>query len=164
MADPANPWADLIAAATAQIREANEGNALAAHEVLRQATVGLREVLAGRLPDPERLEYLRYLVGALEQIAQDVPPDKALGVWSGQRPHSVSEDRDFVLFVAVGTEIDRLRSVAPETDAPVGRAIQAVAVRYSLGPETIRKAWTRCGGEKDWMAAKEPLGEISPQS
>ena len=73
MADAKNPWPELVEAARAQIKRANTGNRRVAHEALRQAAVGLRDVLKGRQPDPERLEYLAFLLTAVKQINQGVP-------------------------------------------------------------------------------------------
>jgi hypothetical protein len=150
MADQENPWPDLVAAANARIRQANEGNTLAAQEVLRQAVVGLRDVLAGRLPDPERSQCLKYLVDALEQIAMKVPAEKALGLWSGNRPHSVSDSRDLASFVRVGLELNR------QPGQPVSAAIGAAAKRLNLGKSTVEKAWKKYGGRREWMRAMDP--------
>ncbi len=152
MAETTDPWADLVAGANTQIREANKGNNLAAREVLRQAAIGLRDVLAGRLPDRERDEYLKYLLGALDQINAGAPPDKALGVWSASRPHAVADERDFALFLAVGQRLDRTPA---GTEKPVTQAIKVVAARFNLGEETVRKTWIALGGEAAWTAARD---------
>jgi hypothetical protein len=146
MADAQNPWPELVAAARAQIRRANTGNKLVAQEVLRQAAVGLREMLKGRQPDPERLEYLAFLLAALEQIDQGVPVDKALGLWSGNRPNSVSESRDLACFIRVGLELNR------QPSRSVSTAIGAAAKRLNVGKPTVERAWKKYGGKRAWMS------------
>jgi hypothetical protein len=167
VADVPNPWTDLIAAARAQVRRAEGGNRHVARGVLRQAAVALRDVLGirdpnldaaeqarkntGTLPDPERKEYLLFLLTALEQIDAEVEADKALGLWSGNRPTSVSDDRDLVLFFNVGDYWLAARNKAVSVDA----AITAVAKSRRLGKPTVQKAWKKHGGLTEWKKEYE---------
>jgi hypothetical protein len=153
MADAENPWPDLVVAAKAQIRRANEGNTLAALDILRQAAIGLRDILSGGHPDPERLEYLSFLLTALDQIDQEVPADKALGLWSDSRPHSIPDERDLFLFVAVGLELDQAQKA--HSEKPVDDAIAAAAKRYKCDKSTVKKAWERYGAKKAWEQAHD---------
>jgi hypothetical protein len=52
----------LVATATNTIRRIEKGETLAVRDALQGAVIGLRDVLAGRLPDPERQVYLRFLL------------------------------------------------------------------------------------------------------
>lgn len=154
MADAENPWTELVSAARVQIQRANAGNTLAAKDVLRQAAVGLRDILRGGTADPERLEYLSYLLIALEQIDQDVPPDKALGLWSGNRPKFIPDERDPLLFLAVGLAVDQAKNrSAPK---PIDDAISTVAKRFGCDESTVKKAWEKCGATPAWEQAHEP--------
>lgn len=153
MADTENPWPELVAAARAEIQRVNDGNTLSAEKVLQQCAVGLRDVLAGQPPDPERREYLAFLLTALEQICEKVPPEKALGLWSPNRPHRVAPLRDLWLFVAVGQELDRLTKRG--TENPVTRAVDQIAKRRELGVPTVEKAWKLYGGKRAWQLARD---------
>ncbi|MBS0366710.1 MAG: hypothetical protein JSR67_12895 [Proteobacteria bacterium] len=147
-----NPWADLVEAAEQRIRRANEGDTLAAQEILVQAAIGLRGVLSNQLPDPYRRESLKFLLAALDQIAQGVQADKALGLWTEGRPRQISDDRDFCLFLAIGQELNRLSG--RESEGPVAHAIKVIAGRHKVGLEATRKAWNSYGGEAAWRAAQ----------
>jgi hypothetical protein len=165
VAKASNPWAELIAAARAQIRRA-EGNPHIAREVLRQAAIALRDVLGihnpdkdpveearrnrGK-PDPERREYLLFLLKALEQIDQEVDADKALCLWISNRS-PLPDDRNLGLFFAVGLKFDHLTKQGVEE--PFKAAIAAVAKRTGLGQPTVEKAWKEHGGKKGWKLAR----------
>jgi len=155
MRDRDDPWRESVELAQEITRRANAGNVPAAMDALRGAAVGLRDVLGGvlvegRLPDPERRIYLRFLLNALEQIDQGIEPGKALGIWGGKR---VSEDRDVTLFLKVGVALDRLRAKSIDVEKPVARAIEIVAKRTGCGTPTVEKAWKSYGGEDAWNAA-----------
>jgi hypothetical protein len=150
VADARNPWPELVAAARADVQRANRGNKLVAQRVLQQAAIGLREVLSGRQPDLERLEYLGFLLTSLEQIGQGVSAEKALGLWSSSRPNSISDSRDLVCFVRVGLEFDQQRTRS------VAAAIGTAAKRLNLGKPTVEKAWKKYGGKRAWLSARNP--------
>lgn len=157
-------YKSLVASAQLQIERANNGNVSVAREVLRQAAVGLRDLLhnkapghpEGKLPDPERCEYLSFLLGALEQIDQGVAADKALGLWSENRP-SGPDDREFALWFALGHEVDKFTRTSIEH--PLQVAIAALARQFqkrgiNVNAPTIEKAWKQCGGMAAWDAAR----------
>lgn len=151
MAESGDPWAKVIEAATENLREIDKGDIPAARDALQNAAIGLRDVLAGRLPDPLRRTYLQFLLQSLEQIERGVDPRKALGLWGSNRIH---RDRDHALFLRVGQELDRLRAQSGEIETPVARAIQVVAKQTHCGRATVEKAWKIHGGEDAWIAAK----------
>jgi hypothetical protein len=154
MAEDANPWPDLVEAASATIRKSDRGDTSAAQEALRAAAVGLRDVLAGGTPDPERLAYLEFLLRGLEQIDRNVDPRKALGLWGSKR---IPEDRDLMLLLRVGVELDKLKAQSAEIESPVARAIQIVANKTGHGDSTVEKAWKTHGGEDGWDEAAKQL-------
>jgi hypothetical protein len=125
----ADPWAELVATATNTIRRIEKGETLAVRDALQGAVIGLRDVLAGRLPDPERQVYLRFLLSALAQIESGVTSDKALGLWSAGPPQSVTEERDFVLFWKVSQALNSIKKT--ESDKPVEDAISKVVRDYA---------------------------------
>jgi hypothetical protein len=147
----ANPWALDLEGASETIKEIDKGDTSAAKDALRAAAVGLREVLAGQTPDPLGLIYLQFLLRALEQIEHGVDARKALGLWGGKRIH---RDRNLVLFLRVGQELDKLKAQSSEADKPVARAIALVAKQTHCGRTAVQKAWKAQGGEDAWNAAK----------
>jgi len=152
----ADPWADLVEMARLHVERAEAGQVNDARAVLEQAAVALREVLAGRMPDRERIEYVRYLLGGLEKIAAGVAPARALGLeHSGGRPRSVSSVRSMVLFWYVGREYDRLTALRCVPERPILTAKKNVAKRLKIGSATVSKAWTDCGSLNGWRAAME---------
>lgn len=150
---------ELVDAAQQEIRRIEGGNVLAAVRALRMASVGLRDVLGGRLPDPERTVYLEFLLAALEQITKGAPAIKALGLWPSGRPQSISEDRDLSLFLAVGVELDKLDATVRKR---VFQAIAIVAARRKLGIPTVRKAWKTYGAQPAWEQAKSDAASLKP--
>ena len=151
MAEDPNRWRDMVEFATAMVRKIDDGDSCAAKDALRAAAVALRDVLSGRLPDPERSVYVTFLLHALEQIDQNIDARKALGLWGSKR---VPEDRDFMLFLRVGSQLDRLTAQSVEIERPVARAIAMVAESTGYGQPTIEKSWKEYGGEDAWNAAK----------
>jgi hypothetical protein len=142
-----DPWADLVAMAQSKVAKAEAGDAYQARDVLKQAAVALREVLAGRIPDRERIEYLRFLLKGLELIEGGVKPARALGFGETGRPSTVAEGRDVWLFIAVGLAYQRLKNVA--------QAEKRVARKYRIGISTVQKAWQAYGALKGWRRADE---------
>lgn len=121
--------------------------------------LGLRDVIAGHLPDQERVIYLRFLLGALDQIRNDVPPDKAVGIWTNNAPKRVDPWRDTGLFLHVGQELDRIRSLVNHDEAPVRAAIKAVASRRKSSVDTVKDAWEKNGAMNGRTALQEMKGE-----
>lgn len=146
-----DPWVLDLESASETIKEIDHGDTSAAKDALRAAAVGLKEVIAGRAPDPLRLAYLAFLLRALEQIEQGVDPRKALGLWGSNR---IPRDRDFALFLRVGEQLDKLTTLSVEIERPVARAIIDVAKQTHYGRATVEKAWKDHGGEDAWNAAK----------
>ena len=152
-----DPWPELVAAAREQIAKTEQEDNLAARDVLGQAIVGLRDVVAGRQPDPERRVYLEFLLRALEQIIDGAPPKKALGLWANNAPKSVPDMRDVWLFLNVGLALDspgengRAKSVKT--------AIGEVAKKFGHGDDTVKDAWERHGATKGWNSARDALGD-----
>ena len=145
--DDTDPWADLVEMAQAIVKKAEAGKSQDARQVLKQAAVALRDVLGGRLPDRERIEYLRYLLRALDMIADRIKPARALGLEENNRPSMVSPYRDTLLFLAVGLEFDKRKNVR--------ESVTRVATRYGNGVPTVRKAWQSGGGHRGWKRCKE---------
>lgn len=164
MSESENPWDDLISAAQAAVGKAESGDASAARKVLSQCAVALGDVLQHRqLPDPERLIYLSFLLRGLRQVLNNgVRVDKALGLYAGNRPPLANPDeRDFVMFCKVGKELDRLKAMHAELQTvAVARANVARQMRRpSEFSETLRKAWERCGGIKNWQRIRREWEE-----
>ena len=153
------PNSDLIEIAKALVKRANQGDALAAKGVLEQAAVALRDVTSGRMPDTERIEYLRFLLAALELILDDVSPEKALGLWQSHRPKRIRSDRDLVLFVNVGPAYRRLSTSEEDVVNPVDAAIRLVAKQARMGRPAVEKAWERCGGLKLWRQIESEISD-----
>lgn len=144
-----NSSTEIAKAAIAQVRRSKKGNVLAAHDVLRGAIYGLREVCAGRLPDLERRVYLKFLLRAMEKIDTGIEPSKALCLLPSNRPTSVPDARDLMLFIKVGQELDRpVARGAPIIN--IGAAIANVARAQRAGKDTVRKAWQKFGGKRAW--------------
>jgi hypothetical protein len=164
-------WPELVAAATEQVAQIERGDNLAARGVLGQAIVGLRDVVAGRQPDPERLVYLQFLLRALEQIVDGVQPKKALGLWANNAPKSVPDMRGVSLFINVGLTLDRPNESGRAKS--VKAAIGEVAKRLGYGNDTVKDAWESHGATKGWKSARDGLrepgaddlnkGEITPR-
>ncbi|HUX73799.1 MAG TPA: hypothetical protein VMV25_07925 [Steroidobacteraceae bacterium] len=148
---------DLMGAAVELIKRTDRGDNLAAAQVLEQAAVGLRDVIAGRLPDEERREYLRFLLRALEEIACGVASNKALGLWSDNAPKRVGDDRDFLLFLMVGQQLD-----TPDPDGgqvTVKAAMYAVANNKRIGFDVVKDAWEKMGARAAWKAISDDEGK-----
>jgi hypothetical protein len=118
---------ELIDAVEALTRRVDRGNIRAARDILINCIVGLQEVVAGNRPDVERLACLKFLLKALKQMGTGVPPSKALGLWTNNRPQTVPALRDERLFIAVGIALDKLSKQGHR--ASVQAAIEAVAKR-----------------------------------
>ena len=99
-------WSDLVEMARAHVAKAEAGDARMASRVLEQSAVALRGVIRGEIPDRERIEYLRFLLAALEEIGKGVKAARALGLGESGRPTSISPDRYIWLFFAVGLKYD----------------------------------------------------------
>lgn len=156
----ANPWADLVEAARHRVGRAAAGDYEAARAVLTDCAIAIRGVLGQRqLPDPERAISLQYLLDALEQIVgAGIDARKALGVYVGNRPsQSDALTRDFVLFVRVGREFERLR--AEGADVATVRAAQLNVARTwkrdTKATDTVRKAWQSMGGLQAWATVRD---------
>ena len=140
---------DLTELAKDRVARTKDGDTRIAREILKQAALAIRDVLVDRQPDPERRVYLDYLQAALDRIAEGYPADKALGIFTSNRPQSVDPNRDWHLFLAVGVEYNNLLKVG---DASVGEAIQNVETRHFIGESTIKAAWNDYGGLKRWKS------------
>lgn len=155
----ANPWSDLVEAARHRVGRAAAGDYEAARAVLTDCAIAIRGVLGQRLPDPERAVSLQYLLDALEQIVgAGIDARKALGVYVGNRPcEPDASTRDFVLFVRVGREYDKLR--AEGADLATVRAAQVNVARTwtrdAKATETVRKAWQSWGGLQAWATVRD---------
>jgi hypothetical protein len=77
--DNANPWSTLVLIARGQIARIERGHTLVTQEVILRAQAALRDVTAGRPPDPEQQVYLEWLTSALHQISQVLMRAKRLG-------------------------------------------------------------------------------------
>jgi len=62
MAEHQDPSRELVEFASATVRKIDQGDTCAAKDALRAAAVALRDVLSGRLPDPERRVYVHFLL------------------------------------------------------------------------------------------------------
>ena len=162
MSDDKDSLAEIVDAAKKRCDLAEAGDTLAAKDVLEQAAVGLRDVLKDHRPDPERLVYLKFLEKALSQINQDVSPDKALGLWGGGRPHSISDSRSVDIFIAVGLEYNRILAKKNKYPSPVKSAIEYVSTQYGIGRGAVRKAWTKFGSLNGWRHAYQELEKSPP--
>jgi hypothetical protein len=145
--------ADLVPMALAQVRKAKDGDVRAARYVLAEAAVALRDLLGEtgeldrgprQMPDVERMEYLRYLLWALEKIQDGAAPQRALGIWTDNRPPTLSSGRDYALFFDVCREHSRTRDV--------NSAIASVTRHRKVGKWTVRKAWQFWGARRAWKA------------
>ena len=149
---------DLIELALSELANAQKGDAAAAKRVLANCAIALRGLIErNEVPDPERTVSLGFLLTGLEAIQEGVDARKALGLFVGNRP-ALGDPlaRDFNLFYAVGSELERLKSLA--ADAGGVRAAQGnVARKFRLGPkgaDTVRKSWERLGGLRGWRSLK----------
>ena len=149
MADETVPD-DLVEMARHQVRLAEKGNLLAAKRVAEFAAQALRGVLSGHLPDSERRIYLEFIAAALENVNQGVDARKALGTWTNTRAHQVLPDREMVIILAVGLELERQHQI----HSPVKSAIANVARRLNIGKSVVEKAWKKAGGEDARNAAR----------
>ena len=149
-----NDWTVLVQGAKATIERIEHGNTLAARNALQVAAIALRGVLTRQLPSPEQHIYLSNLLKGLEQIGSGVAPDKALGLWTQNRPVSVPDERDFVVFWRVGGALDGL--INSECEKPVDEAVSRVAAETGLGHATVAQAWRRMGGRRAWEAINAP--------
>ncbi len=140
---------DPVETAIDRIARAENGDTLVAKEILEQAAIAIREVLADRKPNEERLRYLEFLEPALDQIASGYPPDKALHISTTNRPRRVDPHRSWHLFLTVGVEYNNLAEIG---HASVEKAIQNVETRHFVGEDTIRSAWQEYGGLEAWKS------------
>jgi hypothetical protein len=147
----ADPWPDLVAAAQNQIRLIEAGDDLAAKKALRMAAIGLAHVLNGNKPDPEHSVYLEFLLQSINQFLKGVPLNKAFGLWSANRPKTISESRNLVLFMRVGLRVGEFREQS--TVSPISKAIRAIAKEAKIGIPTVRRAWKAHGAERGWRMA-----------
>ncbi|MDA8348393.1 MAG: hypothetical protein M0038_06270 [Pseudomonadota bacterium] len=147
----ANENHDLVEMARQQVRLIENGNIPAAARVAEYAAQAIRGVLSSQLPDSERCVYLEFVAGALDAISQGIDARKAFGVWTNSRPQ-VSPDREAVIILAVGLEMERLRQSG--IDSPVTQAISRVARRLKLNLSIVQAAWKKAGGEDAWTAAR----------
>lgn len=152
-----NSKSDLVPAAVELIKHVGDGDNLAARNVLNQAAVGLRDVLAGRLPDQERLMYLNFLLSALEEIDGGVPPEKALGLWSNNAPRRIDDLRAFTLFLLVREQLEQPASGGDRVT--VESAQKSVAKKKNIGYDTVKDAWEEMGARGAWMALREEEGK-----
>ena len=145
-------WTGLVDAARARIAAAPRDKN-AALEILSQSVVALRDLLHHELmPDPERKEYLRAVLSALELIVDGNDPTTVLHLSQG---HRIRDERlwgrGLALFIDMGREVDRLRSRGDTRgDKPVQAAQQSVAKQWSLSLDTVKKAWHSHGSEDGW--------------
>lgn len=145
-------WSSLVESARARIAAAPRDKN-AALDVVRQSTVALRDLLNHDLmPDPERKEYLRAILSALELIEDGNDPTAVLHLSQG---HRVRDERlwgrNLALFIDIGREVDRLRGRGhTRGDKPVQKALDAIAKQWALSVETAKKAWHLHGSEEGW--------------
>ncbi|MHB1870907.1 MAG: hypothetical protein ACYCT1_08640 [Steroidobacteraceae bacterium] len=145
---------DLIDMAREQVRLAEDGNVLAAKRVAEFSAQAIRGVLSGHLPASERRVYLEFTAAALENIIQGVDARKALGTWTNTRPNQVAPDREAVIILAVGLELEKLNQAKPPLPRPVEQAISSVARRLAIGRSAVERTWKQAGGEDAWNTAR----------
>lgn len=176
--EPSDPWANLIAAAHKQVERARQGDVGAAKDVLSQAIIAIRSILAfespdhegarlnvlddwsesrrlafNEAPDPLRLVYLRSVLASLVAIERGETPEQALHLSNPyHRPATPElEVRDVLMFVQVGTLLDKLTaSGRTRQDRPTDDAVAQVAKQFNCSRDTVKKAWGKHGASKGW--------------
>lgn len=140
----------LVDLAESQIKRATDNYTASAKEILRQAVVGVDQLIRGHELDAERLMYLAYVADALEMILEGINPEKAFGLASGNRPKLDTFQRDFMLFVKTGRALSKLEVAGSLADAPIKTAQREVASKQGFKPATVKKAWEKFGGLTGW--------------
>jgi hypothetical protein len=155
-------WPDMVSAARFLLERIQRGDANAAQDAIRTATIGLREILAGRPPDPEQMVLVAWLEQCLTKVTHDhLDANRALGLVADHAPF-LPEERDAVLCLWVHEELRRARYKSMERPLPV--AFEAVAKRakkliFSKGgaaptAATVSKAWKKYAAEKRQKSAR----------
>jgi hypothetical protein len=158
------PWSDLVAAAQFQVERIQRGDANAAVDAIRIATVGLRSVLAGRPLDPEQSILVRWLEQSLAKVTPGhVDANRALGLVSAHAPF-VPEERDAVLCLWVHEELQRpryrkLAKPLPSAFEAVAKRAAKKAMRCTKGSRS-RSRRRRLMAKRNSKSAKGQNGEL----
>lgn len=137
----------LVKMARQKVSKAKKNDQRDVKYVLEQAHSCLNGIIKGDFAfDHERKIYLEFLNECLKEIVEGKDPKKALHLHVANAPQKETSKDLYELFYAVG------RAYEQKDIHSVKSAITVVARKSKVSYATIRRAWEKCGGLKNWKS------------
>ena len=148
---------NLVNMALQKVGQAKKNDQRDVKYVLEQAQLCLNGIIKGDLAfDNERKIYLEFLNECLKEIVEGKDPKKALHLHVANAPQKETSKDLYELFYAVGKAYEQ------KDIHSVKSAITVVARKSKVSYATIRRAWEKCGGLKNWKSEYSVYSKSKP--